>query len=79
MHDLDSNTDLLLLEDHIGEVETRLNMLRDQIVAMLCEEDGIGAQSQLLFSTRRALRSLQQLRLEMRDDRAQPSAGDRVS
>jgi hypothetical protein len=72
MDELDSNTHLHLLENHIGELEERLRMLRDQIAAMLVEDNGIGAQNELLTTTCRAMRCLELLRLELRDDIAQP-------
>lgn len=78
MNELDSDSHLLLLENHIGEVEARLNMLRDQIVAMFGEDDEIGTQSDLLGSTHRAMRCLQLLRLEIRDDMGQPATGGSV-
>jgi hypothetical protein len=76
MDELDSNTHLHLLENHIGELEERLRMLRDQIAAMLVEDNGIGAQNELLTTTCRAMRCLELLRLELRDDMAQPPPGN---
>lgn len=68
MDEMDSNSQLLLLEQQIAEMEKRLNMLRDQIVAMIGEEAGAGSPSELLFTTRRVLRSLKLLRLEILAD-----------
>lgn len=78
MNELDSGAQLLLLENHIGEVEKRLDMLREQIVAMMREDNGIGAESELLSSTSRAMRCLELLRVEIRDDSAQPPSRDSV-
>jgi hypothetical protein len=73
----DSDAQLLLLERQIGEVEWRLGMLREQIVAMAGGGDGDGnargAQSELLLPTFRALRCLELLRREIREDRASPA------
>lgn len=54
-------------EQHIDEVEERLCMLADQIVALVSEEAGAGIQAELLFSTFRALHSLKRLRAGIRD------------
>jgi hypothetical protein len=66
----DSDAQLFLLERQIGEVEQRLGMLREQIVAMAGDGVGSGAQSGLLLPTFRALRCLELLRREIREDRA---------
>lgn len=73
---MDSNSQLLLLEQQIAEMEKRLNMLRDQIVAIISEEAGAGSPSELLFTTRRVLRSLKLLRLEMLEDTGKPVSRD---
>lgn len=73
---MDNNSQLFLLEEQIAEMEKRLNMLRDQIVAMISEEAGAGIPSELLFTTRRVLRSLKLLRLEMLEDTGEPVSRD---
>jgi hypothetical protein len=67
----DSDAQLPLLERQIGELEQRLGMLREQIAAMA--GDGGAAQSGLLLPTFRALRCLELLRREIREDRARPA------
>ena len=73
---MDSNSQLLFLEQQIAEMEKRLNMLRDQIVAMIGEDGGAGSPAELLFTTRRVLRSLKLLRLEMLEDTGKPVSRD---
>ena len=73
MNEPDSDAQLFLLERQIGEVERRLGMLREQIAAMAGDFDGSGAQSELLLPTFRALRCLELLRREIREDRARPA------
>lgn len=68
MDEMDSDSELFLLEQQIGEVEKRLNMLREQIVAMISDDTGAGSRSELLFTTYRVLRSLKLLRLEFLED-----------
>ena len=68
MDEMDSDSELFLLEQQIGEVEKRLNMLREQIVAMISDDTGAGSPSELLFTTHRVLRSLKLLRLEFLED-----------
>lgn len=76
---MDGASQRLLLGQQIDEVEKRLNMLREQIVAMSSDDTGAGSPSELLFSTRRVLRSLKLLRLEILEDsktfRSRDSAG----
>lgn len=65
----------LPLEQHIVEVETRLGMLRDQILAMFGEGNATGEQSELIYSALRTMHALQLLRSEMRQDAAQRGFG----
>lgn len=76
LDELKSESQLLFLEQQIDVVEKRLNMLRDQIVAMTSEDGGAGSPSELLFTTRRVLRSLKLLRLEMLEDTGKPVSRD---
>jgi len=79
MDEMDGGTYLFLLEQHIVEVETRLGMLREQIVAMLGddgEDPGSDQQSGLVHSALRALQALEQLRREIRDDTGQAAPGN---
>jgi len=63
------------LEQHIDEVETRLGMLRDQILAMFGEGNATGEQSELIYSALRAMHALQLLRSEICEDVAQRAFG----
>ena len=76
MDEMDGGTYLFLLEQHIVEVETRLGMLREQIVAMLGEDQGSDQQSGLVHSALRALQALEQLRREIREDAGQAAPGN---
>ena len=73
---MDGNSQLLLLEQQIDEVEKRLNMLREQIIAVISDDTGAGSPSELLFTTHRVLRSLKLLRLEMLEDTGKPVSRD---
>ena len=64
MNDPDNDVQQLLLDQQIVEVEQRLRILKDQIVALSSGADGKGVQSELLFTTYKALRCLKRLRLE---------------
>jgi hypothetical protein len=83
VNELDSDAHLRLMERQIGELEQRLGMLREQIVAMAGDGHGGAAPSELLLPTFRALRCLELLRIEIREDmarlafqpRSQDSAG----
>lgn len=75
MNEPDIGRPSLPLEQHIVEVETRLGMLRDQILAMFGEGDATGEQSELIYSALRAMHALQLLRCEIREDVAQRAFG----
>ena len=73
MNEPDSDAQRHLLERQIGEVEQRLGMLKEQIAAMAGDGGGREAQSGLMLPTIRALRCLELLRREIREDQASPA------
>ena len=76
MDEMEGGTHMHLLEQHLADVETRLGMLREQIVAMLGEDPGSGQQTGLVHSALRALQALEQLRREIREDTEQAALGN---
>jgi len=68
MNDPDDDVQRQLLDQRLAEVEQRLRLLKDQIVALSSEGEGKGVQAELLFTTFKTLRSLKRLRLESVDD-----------
>jgi hypothetical protein len=71
MDEMDGGAQLLLLERQIAEVETRLGMLGDQILAICGEGSASGEQAELVCSALKALQALTQLRRELREDAGQ--------
>lgn len=76
MNEFDGNADLLLLDSQIGEVETRLCALRDEIIAMADDgDDESGAWSELLSSASRAVRCMQLFRMKIHEGMAGDALG----